>query len=349
MNEPERPISTFHAFCSLVLPGLGQLLQKRFGAALGFFVLFLLSGFLPAIIVCLLFMDRFSYQPLRVHILHILTFGGLYFLFLLAIFWSVLDAARNPKEKPSPLFTFARLLGVIAVLGVLIALLLPAIPSAREPARRMQCSNHLKRIMNAFYDYREEHGHFPPAYTVDENGKPLHGWRVLILPYIEIETNGLYEKIRQDEPWDSEHNRQFHSEAPSIFRCPSNPREARDFRCPTCHQEHISLLSGSFYSVIVGEEAAFFGSETKSSTEEERKDAIFLAERRIPVNWMDPSREMTFETACKGVNVDAMGISSYHPEIAHVGLGDGSVGQLPNSIDGKILRKMLTLPKNPGK
>ncbi len=338
MNEPERPISTFHAFCSLLLPGLGQLLQKRFGAAVGFFVLFLLSGFLPVIIVSLLFMDRFSYQPLRVHLLHILTFGGLYFVFLLATFWSVLDAARNPKVKPSPFFTFARLLGVIVVLGVLIALLLPAIPSAREPARRMQCSNNMKQIMYAFYDYREEHGHFPPAYTVDAGGKPLHSWRVLILPYLEIETNGLYEKIRLDEPWDSEHNRQFHPEAPLIFRCPS----------VTFHEvAPIPVPSGCYYSAIVGEEAAFFGSETKSSTEEERKETIFLAERRIPVNWMDPSREMTFETACKGVNVDAMGISSYHPEIAHVAFGDGSVGQLPNNIDGETLRKMLTLSKKP--
>ncbi|MDR1141085.1 MAG: hypothetical protein LBL62_05275, partial [Planctomycetaceae bacterium] len=99
MNKPERPINTFHAFCSLILPGLGQLLQKRPGEAFGFFVLFILSGFLPVLIVSILFMDRFVDQPLRIHLLHIFTFGGLYFVFLLAIFWSVLDAARKPEKK----------------------------------------------------------------------------------------------------------------------------------------------------------------------------------------------------------------------------------------------------------
>ena len=354
MNKPERRINTLNAFCSLILPGLGQLLQKRPGAAFGFFVLFLLAGFLPALIVSLLFMDRFSYQPMRVHILHIFTFGGLYFLFLLAVFWSVLDAAawkpgektqenqgEEPKKKLGCQMTIVELLVVIAIIGVLIALLLPAVPAAREPARRMQCTNRMKQIVLAFQNYHDVYGSFPPTYTIDEDGKPLHSWRVLILPYIE--QTELYEKIRLDEPWDSEHNRQFHAIAPPDFRCPSSPRAPKDFQCPTCHQEHVSVLSGSFYSVIDGDKSAFFGSQSKTSTEEERKETIFLVERRTPVNWMAPSREITFEMACKGVNVDATGISSCHPEGANVAFGDGRIQFISNTIDVKALRKMLTL------
>lgn len=348
MNEPERPKSTFYAFCSLLVPGLGQLLQKRFGAAAGFFALFLLSGFLPVVIVSLLFMDRFSYQPLRIHLLHLFAFGGLYFLFLLAIFWAVMDAARKPVENQAAKqeettnakqgrgrnFTIIELLVVIVVIGVLVLLLLPSIPAAREPARRMQCSNNMKQIMLGFHTYFDNYDCFPPVYTVDENGQPLHSWRVLILPYLE--QNTLYEKIRLDEPWDSEHNRQFHAEAPSVFRCPSGtPPETVEIPVP----------AGSFYSVVDGPDAAFFGSQSKPSTEEERAETIFLVERRTPVNWMDPSREITFEIACQGVNVDAMGISSYHPGGASVACGDGSVTFLSDSIKPGELRKMLTLDK----
>jgi competence protein ComGC len=340
MNEPERPINTFYAFCSLVLPGLGQLLQKRVGTAVGFFTLFILSGFLPVLIVSLLFRDRFSYQPFRVHLLHLSVFGGLFFLFMLAVFWSVLDAAawkpgKKPKEKPFA--AFVEFLVVIVIVGVLVILLLPAVPAARESDSRMQCQNNMKQIMLAFHAYHDVHHSFPPAYTVDENGKPLHSWRVLILPYIGCKA--LDEQIRLDEPWDSEYNRQFHTEAPDIFRCSSHPFSPEDFQCPTCHHEHVSVLSCSFYSVIGGAEAAFVGSQTKSPT----KETIFLVERREPVNWMEPLREMTFETASKGINVDAMGISSFHVEGANCAFGDSRVDFLSNTVEGKVLRKMLTL------
>jgi len=99
MSDSERPINTGHAFCSLILPGLGQLLQKRIGAAVGFFILFLMSGFLPGLIVTILFMDRFSHEPLRVHLLHIAVFGGLFLLFMAAILWAALDAAWKPEKK----------------------------------------------------------------------------------------------------------------------------------------------------------------------------------------------------------------------------------------------------------
>jgi len=353
MSKPERPVNTFYAFCSLVLPGLGQLLQKRFGAAIGFFVLFLLSGFLPVLIVTILFMDRFVDQPMRIHLLHIFTFGGLYFLFLLAIFWSVMDAAGKPGEKSETkqeekkeeakqnekpkgcsCSSITGIFAAIAGVGLLVALLLPAVPTSREAARRMQCTNNMKQIMLAFHTYHDNYGCFPPAYTVDEDGKPQHSWRVLILPYLEQVQ--LYEQIRLDEPWDSEHNSQFHSEAPSVFRCPSgNPGES----------DPVPATAGSFYSVIVGADAAFFESQTKSSTEEERENTIFLVERKTPVNWMDPSQEITFETACKGINVDSTGISSNHSSGVNIAFGDGSVGFLEDKTDNKKLREMLRLHK----
>ena len=327
---------TFYAFCSLIMPGLGQLLQKRIEAAIGFFILFILSGFLPVLIVSLLFRDRFAYETLQTHLLHMFLFGVLFWLFVSVIVWSAVDAVKKQEEettKKNGGCGCVEFLVAIAILGMLVALLFPAVPLSREAARRMTCSNNIKQILYAFHNYHVAHNHFPPAYSIDESGKPLHSWRVLILPYIE--QKDLYEKIRLDEPWDSEYNRQFHSQAPSIFLCPSsNIREV----------ERVPAPSASYYSVIDGAEAAFFGSQTRSKSDVKKPDeTIFLVERRIPVNWMDPSREMTFETASKGANVDAMGISSYHSGSALAGFGDGRVQTISKSVNSETLRKLLTL------
>jgi len=340
MTEPSRPINTSYAFCSLLLPGLGQLLQKRAGAAIGFFTLFLLTGFLPVLIVSLLFMDRFSQETIGIHVIHVLIFLGICFPLMFAFFCAVIDAAAwKPGDRTR--FKFFLIVGGILFFLVLVLLLLPSTPAAREAARRMQCSNNMKQILLVFHNYYDEHGHFPPAYTVDDDGKPLHSWRVLILPYIEQKT--LYDQIRLEEPWDSEHNRQFHSEAPTIFRCPSNPRSREDFQCPTCLHEHVSLLGSTTYSVIYGAETAFTGSQPtrKEDITGGLSNTIFLVERRTPVNWMDPSREIPFATAIKGVNVDAMGISSYHSGVVLAGFGDGRVQTVSETIDLEVLRVLL--------
>jgi prepilin-type processing-associated H-X9-DG protein len=161
------------------------------------------------------------------------------------------------------------------------------------------------------------------------------------LPYIEQQ--GLYNQIRLDEPWDSEHNRQFHSEAPRIFQCPSgNSRSSPRESVP------VPVPSGSYYSIVYGAETPFYGSQPKTIGEITGglSNTIFLVERRIPVNWMDPSREITFamtvnETAIKSINVDAMGISSYHPGGVNIALGDGSVRFVADTIDNETLRKIL--------
>ena len=114
--------------------------------------------------------------------------------------------------------------GCLTVIGLVIFMLLPTIAdfivrTAKAPSARMTCSNNLKLIGVALHTYHDAYKSLPPAYTTDEDGKPLHSWRVLILPYLEQQV--LYDQIRLDEPWDSEYNKHFHNRMPPFYICPS--------------------------------------------------------------------------------------------------------------------------------
>jgi len=96
-------------------------------------------------------------------------------------------------------FTLVELLVVIAIIGVLVALLLPAVQQAREAARRMQCTNHIKQLLIGLHNHHDTYLLFPPGGNYDDNDGPSnpipthHTWITHTLPFME--QSALYDMI----------------------------------------------------------------------------------------------------------------------------------------------------------
>lgn len=122
-------------------------------------------------------------------------------------------------------FTLIELLVVIGIIGVLVGLLLPAVQAAREAARRMQCSNHLRQLGLAVHNYESAFGVFPahsssPGPGVDFTRR-RGSWLTATLPYFE--QTGLFDKFDPKFHWHDPKNFEPVSTQVPMLRCPSVP------------------------------------------------------------------------------------------------------------------------------
>jgi prepilin-type N-terminal cleavage/methylation domain-containing protein/prepilin-type processing-associated H-X9-DG protein len=140
---------------------------------------------------------------------------------------------RRLRAAPSPefrapgfqrAFTLVELLIVIAIVGVLISLLLPAIQAARESGRRTQCAGNLRQIGIALNNYHGAMRTFPPGCT-DKGTKQL-AWSLYLLPFLE--EHDVRVLFNTSYSYEDPHNQAATSQVIDVYHCPSSVRLATD-------------------------------------------------------------------------------------------------------------------------
>jgi prepilin-type processing-associated H-X9-DG protein len=210
-----------------------------------------------------------------------------------------------------------------AVVGLLVAMGIPARSASSEAARRAQCSNNLKQIALAYHNVHAATNVFPAPAITDKDGKPLLSWRVAILPYVEQQE--LYNKFKLDEPWDSPHNKALIKEMPSVYLCPSrrNPEPGT-----------------TTYRVFVGDGAMFQAGQGTpiQSVTDGTSNTILTVESNEAVLWTKPD-DLKFDMNAKP---SLYGAGSLHPGGFNAGFADGSVRFIKNSINLQVWKALIT-------
>ena len=239
---------------------------------------------------------------------------------------------RKSSSVPIIVVVIAVAFGSVPVIGILLALLLPAVQAAREAARQTQCSNNLKQIGIAMHNYHDVHKCFPPAVITDEDGVPMHSWRVALLPYMQ---EGLFDPYDSDLPWDDLGNQSLAGIGVTLYQCPSAPPSSG-----------ASPLYDTSYVMVVGKDT--LGGEPNEAVRiSDIRDGTSNTILAIDVggsgiHWMEP-RDMTVEEAVAYITNPKGGkFKQFHPGGVNVLMGDASVHFVSNDVDPQMLRALLT-------
>jgi len=158
-------------------------------------------------------------------------------------------------------FTLIELLVVISIIGVLIALLLPAVQAAREAARRAQCTNNLKQMGLALQNYHDAIGTFPMSYAArsrftDGAGDTATGWGwgAMILP--QLEQGPLFNAVNFSLPVEGPQNSTVVRSILTAYLCPSDPMPGGPFAVSNALGNVLATMGPASYAACVGNDLA---------------------------------------------------------------------------------------------
>lgn len=191
--------------------------------------------------------------------------------------------APRPKSPRKNSSLWSKALWIVALIFV-ATFLYPAFPFRRPPYQeetRRLCRSNLNAIAKALTLYHQAYNTLPPAYTTDTQGRKLHSWRTLILPYMNQEA--LYQQIDLSKPWDDPANLAISAKMPNTYQCPGL------HQAPGVTTYHVAI--GKYYRADPRTRRPLerFSSRRKETL------MVFEAAEENAVPWMSP-RDSDFES-----------------------------------------------------
>jgi prepilin-type processing-associated H-X9-DG protein/prepilin-type N-terminal cleavage/methylation domain-containing protein len=268
-------------------------------------------------------------------------------------------------------FTVLELLTVIGIVSTLAAIVLPAVGSAREAARRMQCVNQLKQVGIALHSYHEVCGSFPAGWQWEATNNSAYGWAVPLLPYLE--QNAIFEQTDRNRVLTHPANARARGTSIGLLLCPSDLAE------PTfllSWEDEVAGTSGPLFDLPTASYFGVFGTYEPDGDDgasiQPEGDGTFIeshsirladlqrgtgqtmivGERtmaRIPSTWLGVDRQGA-DAACRLVGnamvapncdtCDECEFASRHSGGANFLWGDGRVSLVSGSIDSREYQRM---------
>ncbi len=230
------------------------------------------------------------------------------------------------------LATAVLLAGGVIIAGLTYFAIAPQVPQLLPGASQAKvCVKNMRRIADAISAYVAEHGTYPPAYSTGENGKPLHSWRVLILPYLGYRE--LYATIDLNSPWDSPVNSLLARQMPAEYQCPAD--------------QDLDTVETSYLG-ICGTGDRYFFDQDRRRLPSELKDGtaltVMITETTgMGVHWMQPTDLEATEFA--GWNANSYrGAGSMHQDRRFLVItADGKVRALQPTVISDELHALATI------
>ena len=241
-------------------------------------------------------------------------------------------ASRSPPAAARPggdrgvslamalVVSLASIAGIGLLLAVVIGVVYLALASSdvvRGDGLSEPCQRNLKAIGAAMLAYHNDNGRFPPACIYDEQGRPMHSWHVLLLPYLNQQQ--LFQQYNMSLPYGDPQNQLIAWQMPAVYHCP----------------ESLNVVGNeTSYMVVTGPSTVFDGRQSRSLLEilDGAGQTLLVAETTgKAINWLEPT-DLSIDSLSLTINNTASpGLGSQHPGgKTHVLMADGSVRTLDN-------------------
>lgn len=223
------------------------------------------------------------------------------------------------------------LVALAAMVVSVVSLGRPAWQAIRAKQLRGVCADNLERIGLALKAYEQAHGCLPPAYFADAKGKPMHSWRVIILPYLGAAERQLHTGYDYSKPWDAPENAMVLRQMPDVYACPADP--------------NAFSMKEANYMVVVGPGTMFPNAKSRRRYEvtDSWDDTILVVEvASRGIAWTEP-RDLDFAALNLTVNDGSRrSLGGNHEEGANVLLGNFKTILLEKDSSREYVEGLLT-------